>query len=100
MRQARYNRVPLNIRNRYGSLVRELRPILRDVFNRVTLPQLALQMNIEFDEGTTFRELSEMIINKTLLFVSLIEGRTNIGYSNAIMDIKPYKELLQYTTFS
>ena len=57
-------------------------------------------MGIEIPEGTPFVRIRRWIINKTCLYVDLIVGKGKATFANAILDPKPYNDLLKYTSYS
>jgi hypothetical protein len=93
-------KVPKYVTNQYGNLKKELIQVLRDIYNKVELAGLALQMEINFEDGASFKEISQMIVNKTLLYVDLIIGKSKKGYSTAILNVDPYNELLSFTSYA
>jgi hypothetical protein len=93
-------KVPREVRSGFGGLKREVEGVLNDVFSPIELTGLALKMQIYFEDNTSKKELVGLITNKVLLFVSLITGKTKAGYAGAIVDETPYREVLQYTTYS
>jgi len=93
-------KVPRYVRNKYGALKREVITVLKDLFTRVELTGLAMEMGIELNEGTNKNEVMTFISNKILLYVDLIMGKGKDSYASAFLDPKPYNEVLQYTTYS
>jgi hypothetical protein len=93
-------RIPRRVMREFPTLRRELQQVIPEIYDRVEMAGLAHRMGIEFEDNIRQRDLVRRIINKTLLYVALIMGRTNASYSSAILQPEPYKELLQYTTYS
>jgi hypothetical protein len=93
-------RIPRRVLREFPTLRRELAQVIPEIYDRVEMAGLAHRMSIEFNDGISQRDLVTRIINKTLLYVSLIMGRTRMSYSSAILQPEPYRELLQYTTYS
>jgi hypothetical protein len=91
-------KIPKNVRNMFGSLKKELREIIPVMYDRVEVTGLAVRMNIDFSEGVKYKELINMIINKTLLYVAIISGKTKALFAGAIVDPAPFKELLARTS--
>jgi hypothetical protein len=92
-------KVPRRIRSRYGTLKKEIETVLKDLFDKVTMTRLALSMEVQFDDGTSEKELVNLIVNKTLLYVDLIAGKSK-SYAGAFISPDPYNEILKYTSFS
>jgi hypothetical protein len=93
-------KVPRNVRSAFPRLKKELLELIPLIYNRVELPLLASKMGIQVEEGTKEKDVINMIVNKTLLYVALITGKTKATFSGAILDPEPFKELLGYTTYS
>lgn len=94
-------KVPKYVASQYGNLKKEVFQVLRDMYNKVELAGLALQMKIDFSDGDNFKKIATSIANKILLYVDLIVGKSKKGYSSAIIDgIDAYNEVLQYTSFA
>jgi len=94
------HRVPRYVTTQYGGLKKEIFQVLKDLYNKVELAGLAFEMKVDFDDGSSFRDIATAIANKILLYVSLIYGKSKKGYSSAILDVKPYNDVLQYTSFA
>jgi hypothetical protein len=93
-------RVPRKVTQQFKPLKRELEMVLEDIYNVVELAGLAHRMNIEIPDQVKYKDLSRMIVNKVLLYVSLITGKSKTMYGGAIIDTEPYHELLKYTSFA
>lgn len=93
-------KIPRYISKTYIQLKKELFDIIKGIYNRVQLSSLAAEMGISIEEGSDFQTVSTHIINKTLLYVDLIVGRSKKSFAGAILDPEPYNELLQYTSFA
>ena len=94
-------KVPRNITSKYGALRRELYDVLRHCYNPVELTGISLSMGIDIPDGNPkFKEIANLIINKTLLYVDLINGHGRGIYSNAFMDSAPYDDLLSMTSYA
>jgi hypothetical protein len=86
------------IKNMFGPLKKELRELIPALYDKVEMTGLATKMGINFSEGVSQKELINMIINKTLLYVAIISGKTKAVYAGAILDPAPFKELLSLTS--
>jgi hypothetical protein len=93
-------KIPKNVINQFKRLRKELIDVLNDLYNRVEMNNLALRMDIDIPDRINQRQLRNLIINKTLLYVSLIVGKTRKGYANAFLATQPFEELLRYTSYS
>jgi hypothetical protein len=93
-------KIPKNVRNAFPRLKRELMELVPLVYDRVEIAILANKMGLTIDEGAKEKEVINMIVNKTLLYVALITGKTKSAFSGAILDPEPFKELLGYTSYS
>jgi hypothetical protein len=93
-------RVPKSVTRQFTGLGKEIVQVLNDVFNPIELTGMAVKMDINFEDNTSKKALVNLITNKVLLFVSLVTGRTKAGYSSAIVNDAPYKEVLQYTSYA
>jgi hypothetical protein len=92
--------IPKRVLSQFKNLQRELINVLKELYNRVEINNLALRMDIEVPDRITERQLRNSIINKTLLYVSLIVGKTKRGFSNAFLAVQPFEEILRYTSYS
>jgi hypothetical protein len=93
--------IPRKIKNQYGNLRRELRDVLNDMYYNVfSLTGLAFEMGIDFPDNTSKKDLTLLIINKTILYVDLILGKSKGNYANAFFSSEPFNNILQYTSFS
>lgn len=94
-------KVPRYLKNQYPKLRKELRDVLQTCYNKIDIARLAREMDISTPAGTSYKELYNWIINKTILYVSLIIGRSNIAdVANSIINPAPFEELLMYTSYS
>lgn len=93
-------KIPRYITNAYPQLKTELFDILKNIYNRVTIAQLAYRMGIEIEETMKFKTIATNIINKTLLYVDLIIGKSKSSFAGAILDSEPFNEILIYTSFA
>jgi hypothetical protein len=93
-------KIPKNVRNAFPRLKKELMELVPLVYDRVEIAILANKMGLTIDEGAKEKEVINMIVNKTLLYVALITGKTKSAFSGAILDPEPFKELLGYTSYS
>jgi len=57
-------------------------------------------MGIELEERNNIKEISQLVVNKTLLYVALMTNKTKKTYGNAFMNPEPYNQILQYTSHS
>lgn len=92
--------IPRNIRRQFPKLKKEIRLVLKDFFDKLQVGNLAIRMNIEVGEAMSFKEISELIANKTILYVALLTGKTKKMYGGAFLDISPFNEILQYTSYA
>jgi predicted hydrocarbon binding protein len=93
-------KIPKNVISQFKKLRKELIDVLNELYNRVELNNLALNMDINVPERITQRQLRNLIINKTLLYVSLIVGKSRKSYANAFLSTRFFDELLRYTSYS
>jgi len=93
-------KVPKNVRTAFPKLKRELMGLIPLIYDRVEIAILANEMGLTVEEGMSEKEVINMIVNKTLLYVALITGKTKAAFSGVILDPEPYKKLLSYTTYS
>jgi hypothetical protein len=91
-------KLPREVKGAFGPLKKELRVLIPALYDRVEMTGLATKMGINFSEGVTEKELINMIINKTLLYVAIITGKTKAIYAGAILDPEPFKGLLTLTS--
>jgi len=92
-------KIPKALNSQYSKLRKELLDVLKNSFNKVELAAMASEMGLEVTGSQ--KELYDLIINKTVLYVDLIVGRSkkhNLG--GTILDPTPYNNLLQYTSYS
>lgn len=93
-------RVPRGTVRLYPSLRKELQTILKG-FDKISLVQQALSMGIDFPEGSSEKTVIDMIINKCVLYVSLILGKSKGGLGNVAIDsVRGIEELLSLTSFA
>jgi hypothetical protein len=92
-------KIPKNVASAFPKLKRELMDNLI-LYNRVELAILASKMGLTVEDGTKEKDVMNMIVNKTLLYVALITGKTKQSFSGAILDPEPFKQLLSYTSYS
>ena len=93
-------KIPKKVTNQYGQLKRELEKVLRDIYDQAEVAGLAYNLRIDIEDGTSFKEISTQIINKVLLYVSLIMGKSDTMYAGAFLRTKTYNDLLQYTSYA
>jgi hypothetical protein len=93
-------KIPKNVRSAFPKLKRELMELVPLIYDRVEIAILANKMGLTIDEGAKEKEVINMIVNKTLLYVALITGKTKSAFSGAILDPEPFKELLGYTSYA
>jgi hypothetical protein len=93
-------KIPKNVRNAFPRLKRELMETLPLIYDRVQLAILASKMGLVIPDKTSEKDVINMIVNKTLLYVALITGKTKESFSGAILDPEPFKEVLKYTSYS
>jgi hypothetical protein len=91
-------KIPRAVRGLFRSLRRELRELIPVLFDKIEMTGLAAKMQIDFSEGVNQKQLIHLIIDKTILYVAIVTGRTKALYSGAIVDPEPFKMLLSYTT--
>jgi len=93
-------KIPKKVTKQFGKLKKELEKVLKEVYNPVEVAGLAYNMEIDIEDGSSFKVISGQIINKVLLYVSLIMGKSNTMYASGIVrGVKQYNELLQYTSY-
>jgi hypothetical protein len=93
-------KIPKNVRKQFGKLKKELEQVLKEIFNVVELTGLAYEMKIEVPEKSSYKSIEKLIINKTLLYVSLISGKSKKMYGGAILRPEPFNKILQYTSYA
>jgi hypothetical protein len=91
-------KIPRGVRFLFRALRKELKESIPLLFDRVEMTGLATRMQIDFSEGVTQKELINLIIEKTILYVAIITGKTKALYSGTIVDPEPFKTLLSYTS--
>jgi len=91
-------KIPREVKNMFGPLKKELKDLIPAIYDIVELTGLATKMGIDFSEGVSKKQLVNMIVNKTLLYVGIITGKTKAVYAGAIVDPEPYKQLLSFTS--
>jgi hypothetical protein len=57
-------------------------------------------MEIEVPDKVKYKDLTNMIINKTLLYISLITGKSKTMYGGAIVRSEPFHRILKYTSYA
>lgn len=93
-------KVPRGTVRLYPSLRKELYIILKG-YDKISLVQQALSMGIDFPEGSSEKTVIDMIINKCVLYVSLILGKSKGGLGNVAIDsVRGIEELLSLTSFA
>lgn len=94
-------RLPAPFRRELRPLRRELRYVLENCFTNVELSRIAFKMDIEIYAGRNKYVIND-IIDKTILYVSLILGRSRreMFLAGSIRDTAPYDELLSYTSYA
>lgn len=94
-------KIPKHIEKRYPALRKELETVLKECFNTAELESLAASMGIEVYEKMKVKDLHNDIINKTMLYVDLVVGKSKYSMlSGAIMDPEPYNSILLFTSFA
>lgn len=95
-------KVPRKMKTVYTNLRKEVLDLLKNFYDKIDVASIAAEMGIDID-GMTDKEVHNAIINKTLLYVDLIVGKSkkNVNYGGAIIDRKVYDEkILQYTSYA
>ena len=93
-------KVPRYIKGQYNNLRKELKDVLNTIYNKIEISRVALDMGIEIAEHTKRETVINNIINKTILYVDLIVGKSKFGMSGLFLDPEPYNTLLKYTSYS
>jgi hypothetical protein len=93
-------KIPKNVASAFPKLKRELMDSIKISYDRVELAILASRMGLVVEDGSKEKDVINMIVNKTLLYVALITGKTKQSFSGAILDPQPFKEVLAYTSYS
>jgi len=91
-------KIPRPIRKMFKPLRKELTELIPLIYDIVEITGLATTMQIDFSEGLSKKELIKLIVDKTILYVAIITGKTNATYGGAIVDPEPFKLLLSYTS--
>lgn len=95
-------KIPRYMKSAYANLGREIKDILTNFYDKIEVSALAAEMGIDIVPGMKDREVQHAIINKTLLYVDLLVGKSKnkTNYSGAIVDKAPYDRLLSLTSYS
>jgi hypothetical protein len=93
-------KVPKFVTKKFGQLKKEVEDVLKNLFDKVQLNNLAIAMNIEIDESMDIKKITTLISNKVQLYVDLLVGKSKKGYAGAIISREPFDEILQYTSFA
>lgn len=91
--------IPSLVLRQFSRLRKELSDVLDECFGKLEIAALAASMGITI--GNDEDALKKAIINKTILFVALVTGKSKIdNLGNAVADPEPYFGLLKLTSYS
>lgn len=91
--------IPSLVLRQFSRLRKELSDVLDECFGKLEIAALASSMGITI--GNDEDALKKAIINKTILFVALVTGKSKIdNLGNAVADPEPYFGLLKLTSYS
>jgi hypothetical protein len=93
-------KIPRSVKSQFKKLAKELQEVLKDVYDKIELGNLAIRMGIDTDVDLKDKEIQQFIINKTLMYVALIYGKTKFSMGGGAFDRAAYDELLSYTSYA
>jgi hypothetical protein len=76
-------RVPRGMIGQYNRLRHEVAGLMNG-YNDIELANTALGIGLDFPDGTSRRDIIEMICNQCALYASVVEGRTRGGISSRV----------------